>query len=480
MPGFENIIGTATNAATVTLNWTQTSRKGDYYRTELSVNNTNAPVWLGVTNLGVLQQGTNADLVITNIGHLYVPKTPESFAFDADGNMTSDGRWTNRWDAENRLIEQETISSAVSAGAPHQKLIHEYDWMERRVRKAISNWNGSAWILVSDLQFIYQGWNLVAILDGTTSTLLYSFVWGTDLSGSMQGAGGVGGLLMMFVHTGTNAGMYFFCYDGNGNVVALVNSATGAVVAEYEYGPFGELLRATGPLAFVNPFRFSTKYQDDETGLLYYGYRFYDPHIGRWLSRDPKDDLGFTMAVGGGGGIPAKANGDPNEYLFVMNSPIQRVDTNGLDSIDVTYANGATASFSSPTLNDFLSALATAVRNNNPITGITIKGHANSTLQSAGDAVITISTTGTQILVGNGIDIRGLLNQALATNGWVYLAGCGTARGPSNISQQMSTLLPNRTVYGHGGVYALNVPYCACAVGKRIYYINGLRVNSGW
>jgi len=47
-------------------------------------------------------------------------------------------------------------------------------------------------------------------------------------------------------------------------------------------GPLGELLRATGVMAAVNPFRFSTKFQDDETGLLYYGHRYYEPGTGRW------------------------------------------------------------------------------------------------------------------------------------------------------------------------------------------------------
>ncbi|WCJ60960.1 hypothetical protein NXS98_07525 [Fontisphaera persica] len=60
-------------------------------------------------------------------------------------------------------------------------------------------------------------------------------------------------------------------------MVGLVNGATGAWAAEYEYGPFGEPIRATGPVALVNPFRFSTKYCDDETGQYYYGYRYYSP-----------------------------------------------------------------------------------------------------------------------------------------------------------------------------------------------------------
>jgi RHS repeat-associated protein len=59
-------------------------------------------------------------------------------------------------------------------------------------------------------------------------------------------------------------------------------------------GPFGELLRATGPMAKANPFRFSTKYQDDETDLPYYGYWYYNAGTGRWLSRDPYGEIGFA------------------------------------------------------------------------------------------------------------------------------------------------------------------------------------------
>ena len=135
--------------------------------------------------------------------------------------------------------------------------------------------------------FVYDGWNVVAILDSNAgSSLLYSFMWGLDMSGSTQGAGGVGALLSMTVYSGTNAGTYFYCYDGNGNVVALVNAATGAIAAQYEYGPFGEVIRATGPMAKVNPFMFSTKFYDWESGVYYYGCRYYNPSTGRWPSRD--------------------------------------------------------------------------------------------------------------------------------------------------------------------------------------------------
>ena len=79
-------------------------------------------------------------------------------------------------------------------------------------------------------------------------------------------------------------------------------------------GPFGEVIRATGPMAKSNPFRFSTKYQDDETDFLYYGYRYYSPSTGRWLSRDPAGE----------------DSGEFNLYGFVCNAPINDVDDLGL------------------------------------------------------------------------------------------------------------------------------------------------------
>jgi len=74
------------------------------------------------------------------------------------------------------------------------------------------------------------------------------------------------------------------------------------------YGPLGELIRATGPMAKLNPFRFSTKFTDDETGLLYYGNRYCNPSTGRWLSRDP-------IAEVAGPNVYAAILNDFNDYI---------------------------------------------------------------------------------------------------------------------------------------------------------------------
>ena len=84
------------------------------------------------------------------------------------------------------------------------------------------------------------------------------------------------------------------------------------ILRRYEYGPFGEVLRATGPMAKANPFRFSTKYQDDETNLLYYGYRYYSPSFGRWISRDPIAEKGGS-----------------NLYAFLANNCLRTWDAYG-------------------------------------------------------------------------------------------------------------------------------------------------------
>jgi RHS repeat-associated protein len=113
-------------------------------------------------------------------------------------------------------------------------------------------------------------------------------MWGLDLSGSEQGAGGVVGLLLF---NDSADGSSFPAYDGNGNVVGLYKGSDSTLRGDYEYDPFGQLIRVQGSGGLANPIRFSSKYQDQYTDLNYYGYRYYSASLGRWVNRDPMEEL---------------------------------------------------------------------------------------------------------------------------------------------------------------------------------------------
>jgi RHS repeat-associated protein len=263
-----------------------TNLDGSYFWGEIPLDNSTGVVSASLNTLAVLNNGASADKVSSSSGNVLVQQTAETFLYDLDGNLIRDGLWTNTWDAENRLISMQSRTNVPAA--VRQKLDFTYDYMGRRIQKIVSLWSGSAYTPQYTNRFVYDGWNLIGILNEANG-LVSNFTWGSDLSGSMQGAGGVGGLLFSTIRAGASAGAIQSCvsFDGNGNVTSLVSATNSTVNSSYEYGPFGEVIRATGPTALLNPYRFSTKYQEDETGLLYYGYRYYNASMGRWTSRDP-------------------------------------------------------------------------------------------------------------------------------------------------------------------------------------------------
>src|SRR5207302_185233 len=87
-----------------------------------------------------------------------------------------------------------------------------------------------------------------------------SYTRGSDLSGTMEGAGGIGGLLAR--SSGYSAGNWntnnFYFADGNGNITYLLNSSQ-SMVAKYRYDPFGNIISSSGALASANVYRFSSK-----------------------------------------------------------------------------------------------------------------------------------------------------------------------------------------------------------------------------
>lgn len=179
--------------------------------------------------------------------------------------------------------------------------------------KRVERFHEDAWMLAETHTFVYEGNNIVferiVVADG--SERIVEYFWGNDLSGSEQGAGGVGGLLAVSI----DGSFYFPCYDQVGNVVCYV-SESGVIAAQYVYDPYGNVIDQYGALADVFDARFSTRYTDRETGLVSYKRRFYRPEHGRWLNRDPIEE-----------------DGGENLYAFCWNSPVEFVDIDGLVSV---------------------------------------------------------------------------------------------------------------------------------------------------
>jgi len=243
-----------------------------------------------------------SDNYTTNSLNQYTAVDTSNPAYDDDGNATAypvpaylSANSALAWDAENRL------TSATVNGTTTTYL---YDSGSRRVFQT----TGSATTV-----YVYDGWNPVAEYTGTT--LAKTYTWGLDLSGSLQRAGGVGGLLSVTDEAASGTPSYFPTFDGNGNISEYLDS-TGADVAHYEYDPFGRITVASGTKAANFAHRFSTKSVDGATGLFfYYGYRWMDPVTGRWPSRDPLEEQG---------GI--------NLYVLVGNDGVNQFDIIGLAS----------------------------------------------------------------------------------------------------------------------------------------------------
>jgi RHS repeat-associated protein len=284
--------GTDTAGTTVAVSYGSSSaaRQGKFWADQSVVPNSTS-AWYGTLSVTSTPSGGSPAVIQTK--QVGVPAASESMTYDLDGNILQDGRWVYTWDAENRLIQIETRDIAYNAGIPRQRLKFTYDYLGRRIQKTVENWSGSAYTLSVSRKFIYDGWNMIAEYDALSGfNLLRTYLWGLDLSRSLSDAGGVGGLLL--IHDWPTGKEYQPAYDGNGNVLGLLRRSDASVAASYEYSPSGEFLRLTINDSTIadQPFRFSTKYYDGETGLYDYGHRYYSPSQGRFLGRDPIEEKG--------------------------------------------------------------------------------------------------------------------------------------------------------------------------------------------
>ena len=209
----------------------------------------------GIGNRVTATELTNTWNYTSNLLNQYIAINSQSPTYDLDGNMltTGDG-WTYTWNGENRLIR------AVKGGAVVEMA---YDYMGRRISKTTTGGTFLDFFTSGqhNYRYVYDEYKLIAVYDG--NDLVMTFTWQPD---SVN--------LDVPVSMTYDGETYYYVTDGNKNVIALLD-AEGNRVAEYAYGPFGQILHMEGELAEINPFRFSSEYYDDETGLVYYNYRYY-------------------------------------------------------------------------------------------------------------------------------------------------------------------------------------------------------------
>jgi RHS repeat-associated protein len=254
----------------------------------------------------------NLGRVDTNTVTAYLPTSPVC-SYDSRGNLTNDGRRVFYYDSENQLTNVHVVGAWKSEFG--------YDGlMRRKVRKEFT-WSGSAWVQTNEVRYVYDGRLVIEERHYTPhgSTLIplttVTYTRGNDLSGTFEGAGGIGGLLArsdnLLFAIGDPSATALYHSDGNGNVTALMGT-NGFILARYSYDPYGNTLGMSGPLAERNLYRFSSKEHHPNSGLVYYLYRYYEPGLQRWINRDP---------IGEEGGI--------NLYEFVFNDPSNRQDPFG-------------------------------------------------------------------------------------------------------------------------------------------------------
>jgi RHS repeat-associated protein len=204
-----------------------------------------------------------------------------SYTYDANGNTLADASGKSyTWDFENRLTQAVVPGTGTTT--------FRYDPFGRRIQKSGP---------LGTTNYLYDGLSLIEEVDGSETILAkYAQARGIDEP-------------LSEIRAGTAS---YYQSDALESVTSLSNS-TGTMSETYTYDSFGNLMASTGTL--TNPFQFTGREFDSETGTYYYRARYYDANVGRFISADPS---GFK------GGV--------NSYDYVRNSPTDLVDSTGLDA----------------------------------------------------------------------------------------------------------------------------------------------------
>ncbi len=121
--------------------------------------------------------------------------------------------------------------------------------LRRRIRQEYT-WQSGQWVQTNEVNYVYDG-NVVIQERNINNLPTTTYTRGLDLSSSLDGAGGIGGLLSMTLNSApgpSSSNSYYYHSDGNGNVTMLINPSQ-YILAKYLYDAFGNLLSAAGAMA---------------------------------------------------------------------------------------------------------------------------------------------------------------------------------------------------------------------------------------
>ncbi len=259
---------------------------------------TNVAVTMGTNVLTAIYHGpafTNTQMVATDKVTVIVGNA--AYTHDGNGNLTGDQNFTYQYDLANRL------TNVISKASGSSVLAARYDGLGRRIEVTR---NGTT---VERYVYFPGSFLVLAVLDGS-NVVKEIYTHGPDLSGTIGGAGGIGGILSVSTNIGAASASKYFHADAMGNVI-LVSDSDGKQVASYGFTPFGKLVKQVGD--YKARFLFSFKEQEAETSIVNFGLRYFSTARGAWLTRDI---LGESMQV--------------NLYAFVGNRPLAEADPIGL------------------------------------------------------------------------------------------------------------------------------------------------------
>ena len=249
----------AVTNARVTVNGMAARRNGNRFVVSIPLAQNSVASVTNLTVCAVTSAGTNLEYYTTNVVTLTLPAYPETIQTALASAVTADSVMSYNFDARNQLRQ---VTDQPGATAQRLQSTYYYYPDGRRAEKIVTQWNGSSWQPYRTCQYIYNQWNLIReIVSNQTGVITRDFSWGLDLAGISDGqwgqnAGGIGGLLAITEVSGNKTNIFLPVCDHVGTMHSLVAAMTNnvmlstpAVVATYEYSPYGELIAQDGPYA---------------------------------------------------------------------------------------------------------------------------------------------------------------------------------------------------------------------------------------